>query len=78
LKEEDWHFLRQCNKIFIWSNENKDFKKENNMPKRIRAGTPAGYRAGLSGQKIRSSGRGRGLGRGRGKGPVGRPYTKRK
>lgn len=39
-----------------------------------RAGTPAGYRAGLSGQRIRSKGAGKGLGRGKGKGPIGRPY----
>jgi len=37
-----------------------------------RAGTPAGYRAGLWGRKIRSKGRGRGLGIGRGRGPIGR------
>jgi len=42
--------------------------------KKAKAGTPAGYRAGLWGQKIRSGGRGRGLGRGKGRGPIGRPY----
>ncbi len=36
------------------------------------AGTPAGFSAGLGGQKIRSGGLGRGLGIGRGFGPVGR------
>jgi len=36
------------------------------MPK---AGTPAGYRAGLGGKKIRSKGKGRGLQKGKGKGP---------
>ena len=40
--------------------------------KRAKAGTPAGYRAGLGGRKIRSGGRGRGLGIGKGKGPIGR------
>lgn len=40
--------------------------------KRPRAGTPAGYRAGLGGRKIRSKGKGRGLGIGKGKGPIGR------
>lgn len=39
-----------------------------------KAGTSAGYRAGLGGQKIRSKGKGRGLGRGQGKGPIGRPF----
>lgn len=45
------------------------------MPKtkKPKAGTPAGYRAGLGGQKIRSKGKGRGLGRGRGSGPIGFP-----
>ena len=38
--------------------------------RKIRAGTSAGYRAGLWGQKIRSRGKGRGLGRGRGRGPI--------
>lgn len=37
-----------------------------------RAGTPEGYKAGQSGQRIRSGGKGRGLGHGHGKGPVGR------
>ena len=41
---------------------------------KAKAGTPAGYRAGLSGQKTRSSGAGRGLGKGKGKGPIGKPY----
>ena len=45
------------------------FKKQ----KKVQAGTPAGYRAGLWGQKIRSRGRGRGLGRGKGRGPMGVP-----
>ena len=40
---------------------------------RAKAGTPAGYRAGLWGQKIRSRGKGRGLGIGRGKGAIGFP-----
>lgn len=39
---------------------------------RARPGTPAGYRAGLWGRKIRSRGKGRGLGIGRGRGPIGR------
>ena len=38
-----------------------------------KAGTPSGYRAGLSGQKIRSGGLGRGLGVGKGRGPIRRP-----
>ena len=42
---------------------------------KAKAGTPAGYRAGLWGQKIRSKGRGRGLGRGKGRGPIGRPFN---
>ena len=37
-----------------------------------KAGTKAGYKAGLGGQKIRSDGKGRGLGRGKGAGPIGR------
>ena len=41
--------------------------------RKVRAGTPAGYRAGLWGQKIRSRGKGRGLGRGKGRGPIGVP-----
>jgi len=36
----------------------------------VKAGTPAGYRAGKSGQKIKSQGQGRGLGIGKGIGPV--------
>jgi len=51
-------------------------KRKNNMSRkrrRIRTGTPAGYRAGLWGQKIRSRGRGKGLGRGKGRGPIGVP-----
>lgn len=52
--------------------------KGKKLPKRAKktnpkAGTPEGYKAGLSGQKIRSKGRGRGLGRGKGKGPIGVP-----
>ena len=43
-----------------------------------RAGTPAGYKAGLGGQKIRSHGQGRGLGRGRGRGPIGISYRGRR
>jgi len=35
-----------------------------------KAGTSAGYKAGLSGQKIRSQGQGRGLGTGQGSGPI--------
>jgi len=49
--------------------------KKPNAPK---AGTPAGYKAGLGGRKIRSKGQGRGLGRGRGAGPIGKPSTKKK
>lgn len=44
--------------------------------RKAKAGTPAGYKAGLGGQKIRSKGRGRGLARGKGKGPLGRPVKK--
>ena len=40
---------------------------------KAKTGTPAGYRAGVGGQKARAKGRGRGLSRGKGKGPVGRP-----
>ena len=49
------------------------------MPRRrkVRAGTPAGYRTGLWGQRIRSKGKGRGLGRGKGRGPMGVPLGKR-
>lgn len=54
--------------------------KEKGLPKKVKkkkgnpkAGTPEGYKAGLSGQKIRSKGKGRGLGRGKGKGPLGVP-----
>lgn len=35
-----------------------------------KAGTPAGYRAGLGGKKIKSGGKGRGLGTGKGSGPI--------
>lgn len=42
-----------------------------------KAGTATGYRAGLSGQRIRSKGVGRGLGRGKGKGPIGKPSRAR-
>ena len=49
----------------------KRAKKTN--PSTPKAGTPEGYKAGLSGQKIRSQGKGRGLGRGKGKGPIGVP-----
>ena len=42
---------------------------------KTRAGTPAGYEAGLWGQKIKSKGKGRGLGMGKGRGPIrGRRY----
>ena len=41
--------------------------------KKIRPGTPLGYQAGMSGQKIRSQGMGRGLGIGQGRGPMGTP-----
>ena len=40
--------------------------------KKIKTGTPAGYKAGLSGRKTRSQGQGRGLGRGKGSGPINR------
>jgi len=40
--------------------------------RKAKAGTSAGYKAGMWGQKIRSKGQGRGMGTGRGKGPVGR------
>ena len=40
--------------------------------KKAKAGTPAGYRAGEGGRKIRSNGKGRGLGVGKGRGPIGR------
>jgi len=46
--------------------------------KRLRAGTPAGYKAGLGGKKIKSKGQGKGLMRGKGKGPIGVPYNKNK
>jgi len=46
------------------------------IKKNKKAGTPEGYRAGLSGQKIRSGGNGRGLGTGKGKGPLGRMAKK--
>lgn len=42
------------------------------MTKKTKAGTPAGYKAGLGGQRIRSRGQGRGLGYGQGRGPIGR------
>ena len=42
--------------------------------RKVKPGTPAGYKAGLWGKKIRSKGRGRGLGRGKGRGPIGIPY----
>jgi len=44
---------------------------------KAKAGTPAGYRAGLGGQKIRSKGKGRGLSTGKGKGPIGSPSKRR-
>ncbi len=47
--------------------------KSKRKKKKPKAGTLKGYRAGLSGQKIRSGGKGRGLGRGKGRGPIGRP-----
>jgi len=37
-----------------------------------KAGTRAGYKAGLGGKKIRSKGKGRGLQTGKGRGPIGR------
>jgi len=40
------------------------------MTTKARVGTPAGYRAGLGGQKIRSKGEGRGLQTGKGRGPI--------
>jgi len=40
--------------------------------KKAKPGTPAGWRAGLGGHRIRSRGEGRGLGIGKGAGPVGR------
>ena len=43
---------------------------------KAKPGTPAGYRAGLAGRKIRSRGKGRGLARGKGRGPIGVPYKK--
>ena len=48
------------------------------MTKRTKpkAGTPAGYKAGLGGQRIRSRGQGRGLGYGKGRGPIGRRKSK--
>lgn len=46
--------------------------------RRVRAGTPAGYRAGMGGQRIRSKGQGRGLQRGEGKGPVGVPMRRKR
>jgi len=42
------------------------------LKKKKKAGTPAGYKAGLWGQRIRSRGSGRGLGIGKGKGPINR------
>jgi len=48
-----------------------------NKTKLVKPGTPAGFRAGLAGQKIRSAGRGRGLGIGKGKGPIGRMGRRR-
>jgi len=48
------------------------------MAKAARAGTAAGYRAGLGGKRIRSKGAGRGLGRGKGKGPLGVPVRRKR
>lgn len=48
------------------------------MTRRAKAGTSAGYKAGLGGQRIRSGGAGRGLGRGKGKGPIGVPYKRKR
>ena len=48
------------------------------MVTKAKAGTPAGYKAGLGGQKIRSKGKGRGLGFGKGKGPIGIPIGRKK
>ena len=42
--------------------------------RKVRAGTPTGYRAGLWEQRIRSRGKGRGLGYGKGRGPIGVPF----
>ena len=42
-----------------------------------KAGTRAGYKAGLGGQKIRSKGKGQGLSRGKGAGPRGVPIHKK-
>lgn len=42
------------------------------MKAKVKAGTPAGYKAGLGGKKIRSKGRGRGMQVGKGRGPIGR------
>ena len=46
--------------------------------RKAKAGTPAGFRAGLGGQMIRSGGAGRGLGRGKGKGPIGVPVRRKR
>ena len=46
--------------------------------KTAKAGTPAGYKAGKSGQRIKSAGQGRGLGTGQGKGPRGIPVKQKK
>lgn len=46
--------------------------------RKVKAGTPAGFRAGLGGQRIRSKGAGRGLGRGRGRGPLGVPIRRKR
>jgi len=42
-----------------------------------KAGTPAGYQAGMWGRRIRSRGKGRGLGIGRGRGPIGVPIKEK-
>jgi len=41
-----------------------------------KAGTPAGYRAGKGGKKIRSKGQGRGAQTGKGNGPINRSGKK--
>lgn len=45
--------------------------------KKIQSGTRAGFKAGMGGKKVRSSGQGRGLGKGQGAGPKGVPIKKK-
>lgn len=68
-----------------WSQERKDayvygaLRKTGWTPssqKKAKAGTPAGFKAGLGGQKIRSGGKGRGEGVGKGYGSIGRMGNK--